>query len=185
MKDNIGKTFAEYAGVALIILIAFMLFLFTGCSTKYKQAKCRQWNCCPTVKDSTVTIKKDSLIFIKVPVVNPVDHANLMAYLKCDSLGQVYIQDNTTLNGRVISLEAYIRNNILSVTAVKAQEVDTAAIQAMVSKEYQYKEKIVEKQVNYLTKWQKFQTSAFWPMAAFILLILLYIAYRIYKRIRL
>ena len=123
MKKSFGQLFSEYAGPALLIWIAFMVFLFAGCGMKYKQAMCRKWNVCPTVKDSVRTVVKDSIYYVKVPVVNPADHATMLAYLKCDSLGNVYIEDLTYMQGRIIDLEALLKGNVMSVTAIKPQEV--------------------------------------------------------------
>ena len=182
-KLNLSEKWHEYTGVILLVWIAFMIFLFTGCGVKYKQAMCRKWNVCPTIKDSVRTEIKDSICYVKVPVVNPADNATLLAYLRCDSLGNVYIDDLTYMQGRVIDLEAALKNNVLNVTATKPIEVDTAGILAKFRTETTYKERIVEKQVNILTKCQTFLNRFGLPSMILNLLFILYFAYRLYRRL--
>lgn len=168
-KTNLRQYYVLLAALALILAMLIM----SSCGAAYKAKRCQKLACCEKVKDSTVYIStvKDSVIFIDesqtwIDLLFQCDSANLVQLAKVDRLET----ENADLkmkwdNGK---LTVYV-HKIDTVTGKNTEKIT-------------YLDKVINVKVPAeLTKWQRFWVNA-GPWIA--LIVLLYLAYRIYRMIK-
>ena len=110
------------------------------------------------LQDSTVTSVTNT--YIREDLMGKPDSAIISALLKCDSLGNIYIQTIAQLQGEIVAQSLQLSNNSVTVTA-SAQHWVTAESQNRDSVSIEIREipvpYPVEKITNLLTSWQSFQ----------------------------
>jgi hypothetical protein len=158
MKDKIQ----EYTAVALLVFIIFVLFMFCGCGTKYKAAKCAKWGVCKTVKDSTYIVIKDSTYLVPVSYDVSADSAYMVAYMECDENNKVIMREREITNGKYITLLQDVRNGKYTIIARTKERVDTLYVPTTSHSEVNASTTVREVRVNVLTKWQIFRLDS-WP----------------------
>jgi hypothetical protein len=158
MKDKIQ----EYSAVALLVFIIFVLFMFCGCGTKYKAAKCAKWGVCKTVKDSTYIVIKDSTYLVPVSYDVSADSAYMVAYMECDENNKVIMREREITNGKYITLLQDVRNGKYTIIARTKERVDTLYVPTTSHSEVNASTTVREVRVNVLTKWQIFRLDS-WP----------------------
>ena len=156
-------------------LIIFSLLLIVGCGTKYRAKKCAQWNCCPTVKDSTVTIHTTS---IDTVVIND-GKAWLDMMLKCDSNNKVYIATVTNLQNENTDLKFSFDSLGHLILSYKRPK-DTVFMTS--DSVFKFRDKIVQLPpvtTNIVTKWQAFQI---WTGRIVLILLLIWLVYYVVRK---
>ncbi len=147
-----------------LILISILPLLLTSCVThrmnnpKFKSKICQLCggrDTITTTKEVQITkIEKDTLIKTEI------DTALQYIYLGCDSLGNVYIKQLNQKNGKIISLNTSLKDNIIQIEALKSSE----SILVSKVKDLEYKLSVersktssqIEIPVPYLPWWVKF-----------------------------
>lgn len=162
-----------------IFLILFAASL-VGCSYQWKLGKCTQWGVCKAVKDSTHII--DSTYLVPVYYDQPGDSAFISAYFECDSARNVILRNSETINGKYIRMMKEIEAGKYTVYSYLPARTDTLYKEGKTHIEYRDKIQVIPE--TRLTKWQKFRLDAFFPLCGCALLLLLLIAYSIYKKIK-
>ena len=163
----------------LLITIPIILLL-SGCSHEWKIGKCTQWGVCKTVKDSTHII--DSTYLVAVPYdVNP-DTAWLDAWMECDDSMRVILTHYEQTNGKYIRLWHDVQSGKYTVISYIKGRTDT--IYRPGSVRYEYRDKVQQIEVNKLTWWQRTMIIVGYVGLGLFVLILIYIAYKIYRKIK-
>lgn len=132
-------------GVPSIALIVAMVGLgLVGCSPKVG---------IPVALHDSVRIETVERI---VEVPQPIDSSLVQAYLKCDSLGNIYISQIAQLQGERVKQELKLSNGLIT---VKATDSNKTFSHEKTAARIEYKEKAVPVpyEVNKLTTWQAFQ----------------------------
>jgi hypothetical protein len=179
------KTLNEFLIGLSIAVLVIALLMFSGCGTAWKQAKCRQWNCCPVVADSSSTVIRDSIFIIRTQYVQPKDSATARMLLKCDSAGRIYLDQAEYWQGKYVVIKTYLDNNTLTSVAVKPEITDSVDAMGKVHTRLEYRDRVVQVNVPAaLNGWERFRIAAFPYMGAFILIVLAYIAMKLYRKFR-
>lgn len=152
------------------LLVAALLL--SGCMTQKKIDRFRAIYC----QQFTDTIIKDRPI--KIPIYYN-DTALLELYMACDSLGNVYQTEKNTLNGRIITLESKLADNKVTVYS-RVKIHDTVYIHVTDTIVKSGITIPVEKPIK---GWKKFQVNTWWHSVIFNLLVLIWVAIYIYKKI--
>lgn len=132
-----------------IIILVFAV-LFASCSMQKRCAKC------PTkieIKDSIVyknieNLKIDSILI-------PSDEATFEAWLKCDSLGNVYLNQIKELAGRKVKTNVIYKDNYIKVNCnydsllVVINSKDVLISELRDNKQVE----VIEKQIKYIPFW--------------------------------
>lgn len=111
-----------------------------------------------TTEDSTTTSVSNT--YIREDLLGKPDSAIISALLKCDSLGNIYIQTIAQLQGEIVAQSLQLSNNSVSVIAsaqhwVTAESLNRDSIRIEIREiPVPYP---VEKITNSLTSWQSFQ----------------------------
>lgn len=136
--------------LSIILIIAAVVM--SGCNRKIATVR-------PVVLHDSVTTDVNSInISEDKPGIS--DSASILALLKCDSLGNIYLKAITQLQGEVVSQALFLENNVLKVEASsKTREKKEVTLKdsvrtITVEKAVPYP---VEKVTNRLTSWQSFQ----------------------------
>ncbi|HNX65630.1 MAG TPA: hypothetical protein PKH02_02035 [Bacteroidales bacterium] len=184
VKDSFLKSIIGGKGkVGMFILLALTV---TGCITKQR---CNDLFPCKgsvisNTDSVTSTIKE---VIVKDTTVYVVDSNLLRAYLGCDSLGNVYLKEIATLKeSKNLKTTFSLQNNQLDV----ACKIDSAAVVVSWNEKHTKTTTIVKKdrketiplEVNKLSGWQWFWIRAGQIMAAFLIITLIIIFYRLWKR---
>jgi len=175
------KPTEKYFNRVAIMVILFSVALVVGCSMKWKQGKCKQWGVCQTEKDSIHI--KDSTYLIPIPYNINADTAYVIAWMECDSVNRVVLRNYNLTNGKYIRLVQEIEEGKYTVWSYLPARTDTVFAPGKETVVYRYKLKN-SPPVNILTKFQQFKNTAFWPLGVIVVLLLLYIIYRLYKWIK-
>ena len=158
----------------ILAAIFIILALLCGCGTKYKERRCRALNCCETVKDSTVYIStvKDSVIFI--------DESETWIDLlfQCDSANLVQLSKVARLETENSDLRFKYENNRLTVYVKSSDTVATVKNHTT----YQYRDNVMVKYVNVLTKFQKTAITSGYVFWALIVIYLIYFVVKIVRK---
>jgi hypothetical protein len=110
--------------LALLIVPSILL---SGCvmermaqNDKFRQKVC---SACAG-RDTVMLTRTDSVVRLQVDtlVVTERDTASIYIRLGCDSIGNVYVKNMKSQQGRIISLSADLRDNILRLEAMKGRE---------------------------------------------------------------
>jgi hypothetical protein len=153
-----------------IILLSACLFALclAGCKTQ-----------APIARTDTVTktviqeLVKDTTIYLT-------DSAGFRALLECDSLGQVRVkQIQDYYAGQFIKPKVVIKDNYVTLDC----KIDSAGVYVYWKERHESKEQTITTvnvvKENYVTG---FQWAQIWAGRVFVLLLLLYVAYRVLKR---
>lgn len=136
--------------LSIILIIATVVM--SGCNRKIAVVR-------PIVLHDSVTTAVNSINISEDKPGIP-DSASILALLKCDSLGNIYLKAITQLQGEVVSQALFLENNILKVEANSKTREKKESIRKD-SIRIEYKEKPVpypvETITNRLTSWQSFQ----------------------------
>ena len=170
VKNIYTQLFTALA-IALLALYAIMI---AGCSPAYKATKCYKWGVCKTVKDSTY--------YVAVPYDVSQDSAYVVAYMECNQQNEVIIRESEITNGKYIQLLKDIKNGKYTVVARIAGRTDTVYVPTTSHSEVTSSTQVQPVKVNELTKWQSFRLGAFPWFVALLVLIIMYIGWKIYKR---
>jgi len=154
--DKIGM-----AVVAVIMLVGIVI-LSSGCARK----------ALPTLETHD-SLRIDTVERL-VEVALPPDSSMVNAYLKCDSLGNVYLAQITQLQGERVKQEFSLANNTLT---VKATDSNKQVNHELLVSRNESKQKAVTNtvRVNYLTSWQYFQL---WVGRLVIIALAIWFSYR-------
>lgn len=166
----------------IIATLALYAVLIAGCSPAYKAAKCHKWGVCKTVKDSTYIKVKDSTYYVAIPYDVSQDSAYVVAYMECNQQNEVIIRESEITNGKYIQLLKDIKNGKYTVVARIAGRTDTVYVPTTSHSEVTSSTQVQPVKVNELTKWQSFRLGAFPWFVALLVLIIMYIGWKIYKR---
>ena len=146
-----------------LFLILLVILTVSSCVTTKQRLKI-----CNECKTHTTEYVRDS-IYIKDTVVNvKADSSYVEALLECDSLGNVRLKELTGLQGKLINLQASLKNNKFTAKA----KTDTIKVYVPGSTEirYRFKDKIVERPVTiYKDYWWK------WPLLIWAGLVTLFL----------
>lgn len=167
--------------VIIICLIVLTALTFCGCSQKYWIGKCYQKGICKTVKDSTHIIIKDSTYLVPIPYTTNPDTAWVTAWLECDSSREVIMKQSETVNGKYIRLVKDIEGGKYTVYAYLPARVDTVLVKQTDHSQSEYKIIVQHTETNILKPWQKWFIGIGIGLSV---LVLIYIGYRIYKKIK-
>lgn len=156
-------------------LTIFALLLIVSCGTKYRAKKCAQWNCCPTVHDSTVTIHTNTVDTVLIQD----GKAWLDMVMKCDSAGQVYISTVTNLQNQNTDLKFSFDSLGHLILSYKRPN-DTVFLTS--DSVIQFRDRIVQNPpvtTNIVTKWQAFQIYA---GRIVLILLLIWLVYYVVRK---
>jgi hypothetical protein len=164
-----------------LVFLFLAVVLLAGCGVNYQARRCRALNCGQVIKDSTRI--KDSTYLVPIPYDVNADTAWLYAWLSCDSLNEVVMKNYSITNGKYIRLQQDVESGKFSVYSYLPARHDTVYGASTVHTEYK---EIIQNvpPTNILTKSQRFMVTAFWPCAIGSALLILLIAYLIYRRVK-
>ena len=159
-----------------ILLISLLLIASSGCITKQRcndRFPCKE-STISNINTSVIDAIRDTVFYTKP------DTGMVIAMLKCDSLGNVYVSRIIALEGALDSQDPTIdiSDNILKVV----MPVDSFAVYAKLKDRYtttsKSELKTIIKEVNFLTGFQWFQI---WLGRVLLVLLLLAIVYVVLK----
>jgi hypothetical protein len=179
------KKLLAYTAIGLMVAGLFCVVMLSGCSMRYKAAKCKQWGVCVTVKDSTHIIIKDSTYLVAVPYSIQADSAWMQLLFGCDSLGQVYYSQSETWQGKYIELQKYLKGNALTIQATTKPRIDTVYLPQTNHSESNYTNKVEIQYKDFPpTWWESLRLAAFPYLLVCTLILLVYLVYKIYCKIK-
>jgi hypothetical protein len=176
------QLYGQLITAIIIATLALYAVLIAGCSPAYKAAKCQKWGVCKTVKDSTHVVIKDSTYYIPHVYTVDGDSAYVFAWMECDSSRQVVIRESEIVNGRYIQLRKEVESGKYKVYVRLPARVDTVRVSVTDHSSTTSEIKVQQVKVNELTSWQRFRLSAFPWFVALLVLIIMYVGWKIYKR---
>lgn len=164
----------------LIVSLASLLLIVSSCITK-KRCNDRYPCAVSTMSNTNTSVietLRDTVFYSKA------DTGMVIAMLKCDSLGNVYVSRIIALEGALDSPDPTIdiSNNILKVV----MPIDSTAIYAKLKDRYEIsmksEVKTIVKEVNILTGWQWFQIWLGRILGILFLFILIYMGFKLYLK---
>lgn len=144
------------------ILILLLLIITFSCSERFY---CKR---CPEKQDSTITIVKDTTIF--VPVQTPKDSSMVKVLLKCDSLNNIYLYRIDSITGVKSKVKIVLKDNYLTAECVCDTATIMAKVKQQIIKTTHYKTKIQYKRTSFdhFTRWWFFISLAMFLALAYI-----------------
>ena len=163
-----------------LIFVLIAAVMLTGCSKDWKIGKCTQWGVCKSTKDS-IRIT-DSTYLVPVPHYVPGDTSSIVAYLECNEELKVVMKSYEKTNGKYIKLVQDIDGGKYTVISYIQGRTDTLYTPGSVR--YEYRDKVQQIEVNKLTWWQHTMIIAGYVGCALLLIVVIYIIYRVVKKIK-
>ena len=161
------------AGIGYIVLTLIIIWLLAGCSEAYRLRQCRKFDCCPTVKDSTGTIIRDSIYIVEHSIDYGPDTAWLQMYFECNDSNNVILSRYEQISGKYTDLYKRFKNGHLTVTSIMNIH-DTLYLQQTDHSETTTSDKVVEKPVMFSpTKWQSFLMVSAYILYGLLIIILI------------
>ncbi len=167
-------------GVKAIFLIALLgaaSIILSGC---YTRDRCNRLfppsiqihdsihtEYCETIRDTTIHI--------------PADSSWLRAWLKCDSAGNVYIDQYSSAYGQNTNVLLQLKNNILYVKFLQSSYDLRLQLKDKLIRYYQNKQTTIEHTTNQLLPWQK---TLLWIAGIISFIALIIFVLFIYKKIK-
>ena len=171
-KDSwLISLFTSDKGNGKAVILIGLLGLMGLMSSCYTQEKCnRLFPPTITVHDSIHTEYCETLRDTTIQI--PADSAWLRAWLKCDSAGNVIIDQSWSGTGNAIpsELQFSIKNNVLYVKFMKENYELRLQLKDKLIKYYRDKQTTIEHTTNILKPWQK---GLLWTAAGILLLSIL------------
>ena len=161
--------------VVFVIIMTALFFVFSviGCKTKKVIEK-------TIIVHDSIHVENVKMHDSLINVIKRNDSASIRLNFKCDSLGQIYITKINQLAGEKQKIQFVFKDNMIYVKC----QVDSLSIAIKwadkITKTSSTNSKVeiqtIVQEVNRLTQWQVLQM---WGSRLFVLLIVLYILYRL------
>ena len=164
----------------LAALLIGLMLMECGCSNAWKVGKCTQWGVCKTIKDS-VNIR-DSVYYYPMSYDVASDSGFVQAFFECSDSLQVVARYYEIVNGKYIQMTKELKDGKYTVWAYRPPVHDTIMVKG--KDRTVYRDKVQNIETNKLTKWQNFLIICGWIGIGLLVLILLYVVYRIYKKLK-